>query len=151
MTARWVVDEVKDQRDLNITWQPISLLLKNQPPEDSPYYQGVLGTYKMLRVMESVRAAEGDDAVFPLYWELGSRIHHDGQRSDLSTAGRSDAGSAWAMLPPIVPLLRTAGSPIFDRTGRVIGVHAGAPGGEAVTGYGVRADVLSALIAGLPQ
>ena len=42
----------------------------------------MLGTYKMLRVMESVRAAEGDDAVFPLYWELGSRIHHDGQRGD---------------------------------------------------------------------
>lgn len=43
----------------------------------------------------------------------------------------------------------TAGSPIFDREGRVIGVHAGAPGGEAVAGYGVRADVLAALIAGL--
>src|SRR5207248_8473619 len=28
-----------------------------------------------------------------------------------STAGRSDAGSAWATLPPIVPRLRTAGSP----------------------------------------
>ena len=82
MTARWVVDEVKDHRDLHITWQPISLLLKNQPPEDGAYYAGVLGTYKMLRVMESVRAAEGDDAVFPLYWELGSRIHHDGQRGD---------------------------------------------------------------------
>ncbi len=82
MTARWVVDEVKDQRDLSITWQPISLLLKNEPSEDSPYYEGVLATFKMLRVMESVRASEGDDAVFPLYWELGSRIHHDGQRSD---------------------------------------------------------------------
>ena len=27
--------------------------------------------------MESLRAAEGDDAVFPLYWEFGRRIHHD--------------------------------------------------------------------------
>ena len=80
MTARWVVDEVKDQRDLNITWQPISLLLKNQPPEDSDYYAPVLWTYKWLRVMESVRAAEGNDGVFKLYWELGARIHHDKSR-----------------------------------------------------------------------
>ena len=77
MTARWVVDEVKDKRDLNITWQPISLLLKNQPPEDSDYYAPVLTTYKMLRVLESVRASEGEAAVGDLYWQLGARIHHD--------------------------------------------------------------------------
>ena len=80
MTARWVVDEVKDQRDLQITWQPFSLLLKNQPAEGTPYYDGVLRTYKMLRVMESVRATEGNDGVFALYWELGARIHHDKDR-----------------------------------------------------------------------
>ena len=28
--------------------------------------------------MESVRASEGDEPIFKLYWELGSRIHHDG-------------------------------------------------------------------------
>ncbi len=80
MTARWVVDEVKDERDIDVTWQPISLLLKNEPPEGSPYYAGVLATYKMLRVMESVRTSEGNDGVFTLYWELGTRIHHDGER-----------------------------------------------------------------------
>ncbi len=77
MTARWVVDEVADHRNLNITWQPISLLLKNQPPTDSDYYALALRTYKMLRVMESVRTSEGNDGVFALYWELGRRIHHD--------------------------------------------------------------------------
>ena len=92
MTARWVVDEVKDQRGLDITWQPISLLLKNEPAEGSDYHAAVLTTYKMLRVMESVRAAEGNDGVFKLYWELGARIHHDKDRdfeiSDaLETAG----------------------------------------------------------------
>jgi hypothetical protein len=39
----------------------------------------------MLRVMESLRAAAdtpaaGNDDVFTLYWELGSRIHHDKNR-----------------------------------------------------------------------
>ena len=80
MTARWVVDEVQAQRDLEITWQPISLLFKNEPPEDSPYYAASAFTHNLLRVMESVRAAEGDGAIQELYWEFGRRIHHDGKR-----------------------------------------------------------------------
>ena len=77
MTARWVVDEVKPARGLNITWQPISLLLKNQPDESSPYFEPTNRTYRLLRVMESVRATQGEEAVFDLYWEFGRRIHHD--------------------------------------------------------------------------
>lgn len=79
-TARWAVDEVAPARDLDIQWRPISLLFKNQPPEDSPYFEGVNFTHRMLRVMESVRTEAGNDGVFKLYWELGSRIHHDGAR-----------------------------------------------------------------------
>jgi len=81
VTARWVVDVVAPERDLSITWQPISLLEKNQPAEDSDYYAASYQTHRYLRVMESVRAAEGDDAVFPLYWEYCRRIHHDKDRS----------------------------------------------------------------------
>ncbi len=80
MTARWVVDVVAPERNLAITWQPISLLRKNQPEPESEYYPYYVRTHKMLRVMESVRASEGDGAVFALYWELGSRIHHDEDR-----------------------------------------------------------------------
>jgi len=81
VTARWVVDAVAPERDLSITWQPISLLEKNQPEPDSDYYEPVYQTHRYLRVMESVRAAEGDDAVFGLYWEYGRRIHHDKDRT----------------------------------------------------------------------
>ncbi len=81
MTARWVVDEVQPQRDLSITWQPISLLFKNDPPKDSPYYEASAMTHNLLRVMESVRAAEGDGPIQSLYWEFGRRIHHDGDRT----------------------------------------------------------------------
>ena len=77
MTARWVVDEVAPARDLDITWQPISLKLKNEPEEGTTHHEVLDRTYKMLRVMESVRADEGEQAVFRLYWEYGSRIHHD--------------------------------------------------------------------------
>ncbi len=80
MTARWVVDEIKPARDLNVTWQPISLLFKNEPDEDSDYYTASVFTHNLMRVMESVRKAEGDDAVFALYQEYGRRIHHDQDR-----------------------------------------------------------------------
>lgn len=53
------------------------MLFKNEPAEDSPYYERVVATHNMLRVMESVRMTEGDDSVFKLYWEFGARIHHD--------------------------------------------------------------------------
>ncbi|MGY9074120.1 MAG: mycothiol-dependent nitroreductase Rv2466c family protein [Acidimicrobiales bacterium] len=87
MTARWVVDEVAEARDLEIVWQPISLLFKNEPALDSPYYDAVAKTHNMLRVMESVRASEGDAPIFKLYWEFGTRIHHDGDRDfDMSEA-----------------------------------------------------------------
>ena len=87
MTARWVVDAVQPHRDLNITWQPISLLFKNQPAEDSPYRKPVEFTHGLLRVLESVRKSEGDSAVQPLYWEFGARIHHDGDKAfDPATA-----------------------------------------------------------------
>ena len=81
MTARWVVDAVQPHRDLKITWQPISLLLKNNPADDSPYRAPVVFTHGLLRVMESVRKSEGDEALQPLYWEYGRRIHHDGDRA----------------------------------------------------------------------
>ena len=94
MTARWVVDEVMPQRDLSIVWQPISLLEKNQPSEDSDYYPPAKQTHGYLRVMEALRAAteaetgqravasldaDGtiDDPIFRFYWELGTRIHHN--------------------------------------------------------------------------
>ncbi len=85
MTARWVVDEVQPQRDLNITWQPISLLFKNKPPEDSDYYPPVRFTHKLLRVFESVNASEGNDAAFRLYWQYGAVLHHDSQTGSVDT------------------------------------------------------------------
>ena len=95
MTARWVVDEVAAERDLSITWQPISLLFKNEPAEGTPYYESTSLTHKMLRVMEAVRAAEDESKVFDLYWEFGSRIHHDGDRTfDLAEAADDEKWDA---------------------------------------------------------
>lgn len=87
MTARWVVDVVQPERDLEVTWQPISLLRKNDPPADSDYREAAQTTHNMLRVMESLRSTGGNDAVFKAYWEFGTRIHHDKDRDfDLGEA-----------------------------------------------------------------
>jgi hypothetical protein len=80
VTARWVVDVVQPERDVNVTWQPISLLFKNEPPEDSDYYARALHTHKLLRVFESVKASGSNDDAFEFYWECGRNIHHDGIR-----------------------------------------------------------------------
>lgn len=78
MTARWVVDEVRPARDLRVTWQPISLFFKNEPAEDSDYFAPVWFSHRLLRVLESVRAAGQD--IEPLYMEYGRRIHHEKDR-----------------------------------------------------------------------
>ena len=82
MTARWVVDEVQPHRDLNITWQSISLLEKNQPAEDSDYYAPVSFTHNLLRVIEAIRKGEGEARVKDASWEFATRIHHDKERQD---------------------------------------------------------------------
>ena len=78
VTSLWSRD-VAPERDLDITWQPISLLVKNELTDESPWYGVAKWSYGLLRVLESVRAGEGEAAVGDLYLEYGRRIHHDGQ------------------------------------------------------------------------
>jgi hypothetical protein len=80
VTARWVVDQVAPQRDLNLIWQPISLLFKNEPDPDSSYYDGAMLGHRMLRVMEALRVDHGDEAVAKWYWLCDTTIHHDQRR-----------------------------------------------------------------------
>jgi hypothetical protein len=72
---------IADERDLQVSYQPISLLVKNQIGTDSPWYDVAVWGYGLLRVLESVRATEGEAAVADLYVEYGRRIHHDGVRN----------------------------------------------------------------------
>ncbi len=78
MTARWVVDEVASHRDVDITWQPISLMFKNEVAEGDEHYDRVFATHRMLRVMEAVRSELGEDAVQRWYYLAGATVHHDG-------------------------------------------------------------------------
>ena len=76
MTSRWVVDIAAD-RNISLRWRSISLLLKNNMEPDSPWYPKAAQTHGLLRVFESVRAAEGDAKLGDLYTSYGRRIHHD--------------------------------------------------------------------------
>lgn len=51
--------------------------MKNETGPDSPFFEPVTRTHGLLRVMESVRAAEGNGPIQSLYFEYGARIHHD--------------------------------------------------------------------------
>lgn len=86
MTARWVVEEVAPARDLKITWQPISLMVKNEVGPDSDHYAPVYKTHQMLRVMEALRAELGEDAVHRWYLLSGTTVHHDGRRDEVDLA-----------------------------------------------------------------
>lgn len=79
LTSRWVVD-VAPHRDLDVRWRPISLLIKNDTPPESPFYAATRHTLGLLRVMESVRAAAGDGPLGALYGVYGEHIHQLGDR-----------------------------------------------------------------------
>ncbi|MCC5951816.1 MAG: DsbA family protein [Acidimicrobiia bacterium] len=75
VTSRWI-ERVRPHRDLEVVWQPISLLVKNQIDADHDLYDDLSTTHGMLRVVEAVRQAHGDDPVGALYTELGRHVHH---------------------------------------------------------------------------
>jgi hypothetical protein len=128
VTARWVVDAVAPERDLHIVWQPISLLFKNEPPVGSDYYAPAKHTHDLMRVMESVRAVEGDDAVFPYYWEAAARIHNDGHRDVtaaeiLDTVGLDPSHAAAYDDPTWDPVIRER----MDAGLALVGTDVGTP------------------------
>lgn len=52
-------------------------MIKKDLSADSPFYRKAARTNGLLRVLESVRATEGDDSIGDLYTAYGRRIHHD--------------------------------------------------------------------------
>lgn len=79
LTSRWAVD-VAPHRDVDIEWRSISLKVKNDTQPDSMWWEPVAHSHGLLRVMESLRASDGNDAVGAFYTAAGTRIHHDGER-----------------------------------------------------------------------
>jgi len=68
------------------------LFFKNEPAEDSDYYEPLQKTHNLLRVFCAVQESLGNQAAFQFYWELGSRIHHDGERDFTAAEALASAG-----------------------------------------------------------
>jgi len=79
MTSRWLV-AVAPERELEVDWQPISLLLKNETPADSPYFAASARGHALLRVVQAVRAAGGEERIGDLYTAFGRRFHNERDR-----------------------------------------------------------------------
>ena len=91
VTSRWVND-VAPHRDVDVVWRPISLKLKNDVQPDSPWYEAASYTHGLLRVLESVRAAEGNGPLGHLYTVFGEHIHHQQDRSRTAAELLAEAG-----------------------------------------------------------
>jgi hypothetical protein len=78
LMSRWIA-AVRPNRDLDIRWRTFSLLMKNDPPETSPWYAKHARARDLLRVVEAADAAGGADRIGELYTEFGRRLHHRGE------------------------------------------------------------------------
>jgi hypothetical protein len=78
MTSRWV-EEVARYRDLDITWNVMSLAVLNENNDVSEEYRAFFPrALRYTRLVAAVRALHGQAAVKPLYDALGTRIHPGG-------------------------------------------------------------------------
>jgi hypothetical protein len=129
-TSQWI-RRIADEKNLEISWEPISLFVKNEVQPDSKSYERVAWTHGLLRVMESVRAAGHEARLGDLYTEYGRRIHHEGERNwdaalalksvglDESHASAAD-DEAWdvPMLPRMNEVLRWSATTWAPRSSR---------------------------------
>lgn len=75
MTSRWV-DEVAAHRDLDVTWNVMSLAVLNENNDVSDEYRAFFPrALRYTRLVAAVKELHGQDFVKPLYDALGVRIH----------------------------------------------------------------------------
>jgi 2-hydroxychromene-2-carboxylate isomerase len=92
MTSRWV-DEVALLRNLDVTWNIMSLAVLNEDndvdDEHRAFYPRAL---RYTRLVAAVKELHGQEAVKPLYDALGTRIHPGGETdADAVMAGALEA------------------------------------------------------------
>jgi 2-hydroxychromene-2-carboxylate isomerase len=75
MTSRWV-DEVSLHRDLDVTWNVMSLAVLNENNDVSDTYKAFFPrALRYTRLVTAVKELHGQEYVKPLYDALGTRIH----------------------------------------------------------------------------
>jgi 2-hydroxychromene-2-carboxylate isomerase len=108
ITSRWML-EVTQVRDVELTWNVMSLAVLNEGRDLDPKYVEMMAkAWGPVRVL--IAAREKTDDLLPLYTALGERLHHQKVELDdpaLLTGALEEAG-----LP--VDLAQAAHDPAYD-------------------------------------
>ena len=94
ITSRWIL-EVENVRDIEVTWNIMSLAYLNQDKDISPEYREFLSTaWQPVRVLMAAEQKYGKEVLLPLYTAMGNRIHLEKQAKDrdLVEAALAEAG-----------------------------------------------------------
>ena len=94
ITSRWIL-EVEKVRDIQVTWNIMSLAYLNEDRDVPEEYRSFLATaWQPVRVLMAAEQKYGKDAVLPLYTAMGTRIHIEKQDKDraMIEASLTDAG-----------------------------------------------------------
>ena len=141
MTSRWV-DEVATQRDLDVTWNVMSLAVLNENNEVSDEYKAFFPrALKYTRLIAAAKELHGQEIVKPLYDALGSRIH-PGESTDpavvipaaLAEVGLPAEFAAHAESDAHDPQMRASHFEGINRVGQDVGTPVIAVNGVAFFG-----------------
>ncbi|WP_295628945.1 DsbA family protein [uncultured Corynebacterium sp.] len=93
ITSRWI-KEVEKVRDIDVTWQPMSLSVLNEGRDELPedYKKNMDAAWGPARVFTAVAVEDGEDKLDALYTEMGTRVHERGEANQAgeATDGRYD-------------------------------------------------------------
>jgi 2-hydroxychromene-2-carboxylate isomerase len=128
MTSRWV-DEVAAHRDLDVTWNVMSLAVLNEDNDVSDDYKAFFPrALKYTRLVAAARELHGQKIVKPLYDALGSRIHPGGSTDpdEVIPAALADVGlpadfAAYADSDEYDPQMRASHFEGISRVGQDVG------------------------------
>lgn len=98
ITSFWA-DQVVDHRDVQVDWRPISLKVRNEDKDLPRDYEQKIAepverSFRLLRVVEALRAGGHQDRVRAVYVEFGRHFHHAETGMDFDVASALEAAGA---------------------------------------------------------
>ena len=128
MTSRWV-DEVASQRDLDVTWNVMSLAVLNEDNDVSEEYAAFFPrALRYTRLVQAAQELHGQATVKALYDALGTRIHPGGSTNpdEVIPAALAEVGlpadfAAWADSEHYDPEMRASHFDGMHRVGQDVG------------------------------